>query len=468
MPNTVLLVVFDGLRPDMVRPDTTPNICRFAAMGTAFTRARSVFPSETRVCSATVTTGCLPRRHGLVANQFAHPADHGRRIDTGQMENLLGLQQDLGEALLGMPGLGERLALAAKDFVVLSSGSTGQSFVLNPRADALGQITISGHGPAACSKAGRAVIAGMEPPPTDPVARAVWIAELFRTEFLPNPPAVSVVWLCEPDTSAHFAGLGAPAQIAALRLVDAAFGRILDAWQAGPQRDWLQIIVASDHGHATISGLHNAARAIADVPAFKGATLVPGTSGSIWVPDGNLAQVSDLAEWLMRQDWTGCVFAAEGAIPPGALPIGALLADHRRGAPLIYTLRSDAGPAPSGLPGTTLYDGNLAIGAGTHGGLSAAELHTVLMLAGSRILPGGVSEWPAGLADIAPTILALLDIPGEAEMDGRCLSEAIIGAHGPAIAPAVESWEGAEAGYAQRLARTRLGAQVYLDVGMRE
>ena len=53
-------------------------------------------------------------------------------------------------------------------------------------------------------------------------------------------------------------------------------------------------------------------------------------------------------------------------------------------------------------------------------------------------------------------------------MDGRCLSEAIIGAHGPAIPPAMESWEGAEAGYAQRLSRTRLGGQVYLDVGIRE
>ncbi len=467
MPNPVLLVVFDGLRPDMVRPDTTPNICRLAAMGTEFTRARSVFPSETRVCSATVTTGCQPRRHGLIANQFAHPSDHQRRVDTGQMEHLRGLQQDLGEALLGVPGLGERLALAAQDFVVLSSGSTGQSFVLNPRADGFGQITISAHGAQACSKAGRAVIAGQSPP-TDPVARAVWIAELFRSRFLPNPPSASVVWLCEPDTSAHYAGLGAPAQMDALRTVDAACGRIIDDWQAGPQRDRLQIIVASDHGHATISGLHNVAHAIAKVPAFKGVTLVPGTSGSIWVPDGNLAQVSDIAEWLMRRDWTGCVFAADGAIPPGALPISALLADHHRGAPLIYTMRGDAGPAPSGLPSTTFYDGNLAVGGGTHGGLSAAELHTVLMMAGSRILPGGVSEWPAGLADIAPTILALLEIPGEIEMDGRCLSEAIIGAHGPAIASAVESWEGAEAGYAQRLARTRLGAQVYLDVGMRE
>ena len=75
MDNAFLLVVFDGLRPDMVRADTTPNLLRLAAMGTRFARARSVFPSETRVCSATVATGCMPRRHGLVANRLAHPLD---------------------------------------------------------------------------------------------------------------------------------------------------------------------------------------------------------------------------------------------------------------------------------------------------------------------------------------------------------------------------------------------------------
>ena len=62
MGERFLLVVFDGLRPDFVRPDTTPNLLRLAAMGTRFAKARSVFPSETRVCSATVATGCMPRR----------------------------------------------------------------------------------------------------------------------------------------------------------------------------------------------------------------------------------------------------------------------------------------------------------------------------------------------------------------------------------------------------------------------
>ena len=462
--NSVLLVVFDGLRPDMVGPLTTPHLVRFAAMGACFTQARSVFPSETRVCTASVTTGCLPRRHGLIANRFAHPGDIRRTVDTASMAALRAMQDDLGTDLLDVPSLGDRLALAEQDFAVFSSGSTGQSYVLNPRAAANRQMTVSAHGAEACSPAGRALLASVAPPPAAAIPRAVWTAELFRTRILPNPPAASVLWLCEPDTSAHYDGLGSAAQMAALAEMDAAFGRILDDWEAGPQRETLQIIVASDHGHTTVRGHIDVGCAMAEAPEFADCTLVSGTSGGIWVPGGDRTRVAGLAEFLCRQDWVGNVFAEDG--PPGVLPLAAVLADHPRGAPLLFTLRGDGGIAANGLAGCTLYDGTLGVGAGTHGGLGAAELHTVLMLAGSAIARGQ-SEWPAGLPDIAPTILHLLGVNGGPAMDGRVLAEALLGGAAPLAMPALESWEAAYGDYAQQLRRTRLGGQIYLNAGIR-
>ncbi|MCW3473722.1 alkaline phosphatase family protein [Limobrevibacterium gyesilva] len=464
-----LLVVFDGLRPDMVRPQTTPNLLRFAALGTRFAHARSVFPSETRVCSASVATGCLPRRHGLVANRIAHPLDPTRTVDTGDMQALRALEQDTGEAVLAAPMLAELLAAGGRDCAVLSSGTTGQTFVLNPRADALGQVTLSAHGAQACSAAGRALLEGLPPPPPAPAARAAWIADAFRTRLLADPPAATILWLCEPDTTGHYGGLGSPAQLAALQTADAAFGRILDAWQAGPHRDRLHIAVASDHGHATVSGHADVGAALAGLPAFADCTLLAGSSGGIFVPGGGAERNAALAEWLTRQDWCGAIYAADGAeLPPGVLPRSVLLADHRRAAHVLYTLRTNAGPSAMGLPGITLFDGALAPGAGTHGGLLSAELHTVLMLAGSRIRAGAVSEWPAGLTDIAPTALALLGLGGGGAMDGRVLAEAFVDGAEPADSPAPESWEAAGPGYRQRLARTRLGPHVYLDEGQRD
>ena len=269
-----LLVVFDGLRPDMVRPDTTPNLLRFAALGTRFVHARSVFPSETRVCSSSVATGCLPRRHGLVSNQMAHPQDPTPAArHRPDVEQLRALQQDTGAPVLEAPSLADRLHAAGRDCVVLSSGTTGQTFLLNPRADANGHLTLSAHGPHACSAAGRKLLSQLPPAPTASPERAAWIAEVFRTRFLPTPPAATILWLCEPDTTGHYGGLGSAAQRAALRMADAAFGRILDDWQSGPQRDRLHIAVASDHGHAGITGHVDVAAAIAGVPAFAGCTL---------------------------------------------------------------------------------------------------------------------------------------------------------------------------------------------------
>ncbi len=466
MNQAFLLVLFDGLRPDLLRPDTTPNILRLAAMGTGFNRARSVFPSETRVCSASVVTGCLPRRHGLVANRIAHPLDATRSVDTGHKANLLALEQELGAPLLEAPTLGDILHAAGRDFAVLSSGTTGQTHVLNPRAAEHGQVTLSAHGAAACSPAGARLLATLEPPPADPVGRALWIAEVFRTRFLPAPPAATLLWLCEPDTSAHHQGLGSPGNLDALRAADAAFGRILDDWQAGPQREFLTIAVGSDHGHAGITGLVDVGAALATFA--PDCSVLAGNSGGIVVPGGDARRVAELAAWLTRQDWIGSVFAADGAeLPTGVLPRSLLLADHPRAAPVLFTLRTSPGPSQYGLPGSTLYDGNLPVGGGTHGGLSAVELHTVLLLAGAPIRVGRQSDWPAGLADIAPTVLALLGLDGGAAMDGRVLGEALHDGAQPAVPPAAETWEAAANGYAQRLTRTRLGRQTYLDAGVR-
>jgi arylsulfatase A-like enzyme len=455
-----LLVVFDGLRPDMVRIDTTPNLVRFAVMGTRFARARSVFPSETRVCSASIATGCLPRRHGLVANQFAHPLRPAQRLNTGLVEKLRDFEQETGSPLLGVPTMGKILADAGRECVVLSSGTTGQTHVLNPRADMLGQVTLSAHGPHGCSSAGRRLLAELQPPPAPSAERAAWIADLFRTRFLPSPPAVTILWLCEPDSSGHHAGLGSPAQFAALRTADAAFGRILDDWEAGPQREALQIAVASDHGHARISGNVDAAAALAEAPAIGGCTLLTGSSGGIFVPGADPSRVAALAAWLTRQDWCGTVHATGHApLPPGVLPRDSLLADHPRAAHVLYTLRANGD--------TTLSDGSLTIGGGTHGGLSSAEMSTVLFLVGSHIARGHVSNAPAGLIDLAPTALTLLGLAHAAvQMDGRALVEPR-SASGPIALPAPETLTASINGFSQRLVRTRLGDQVYIDEAYR-
>ena len=72
-PSRVFVAVFDGLRPDLVRPDLTPNILRVAARGEWFRKARSVFPPVTRVATTSIATGAPPATHGVVGNTFYFP-----------------------------------------------------------------------------------------------------------------------------------------------------------------------------------------------------------------------------------------------------------------------------------------------------------------------------------------------------------------------------------------------------------
>ena len=41
----VLIVSFDGLRPDMVTPELMPNLTAFAKSGVWFTHSRATFPT---------------------------------------------------------------------------------------------------------------------------------------------------------------------------------------------------------------------------------------------------------------------------------------------------------------------------------------------------------------------------------------------------------------------------------------
>lgn len=464
--NSVLLVVFDGLRPDAINAETTPNLLRFAQIGLRMARARSVFPSETRVCTSSVSTGCYPRRHGLVANKMFHPQDPTRTVDTGDGDALRALQQALGAPVLEEVTLSERMAQAGQDFAVFSSGTTGQTFLLAPRADQLAQVVVNAHGPHWCSLAGQSVLARLDPPPTEPTARAIWIAEAWRRTQLPNPPAASVLWLCEPDTSAHYAGLDSPGQRHALKHVDAAFGRIIDEWQAGPHRDTLQIIVASDHGHVAIDRHHTVSASFAASRLFQGVKSTGGASAGLSAPEATAEQIAEIVQWLLRQDWIEHVLTANPL--PGALPLEAAGVDHPRTARVLYTLKSTNRPGATGLPGLTTMDNAvpLKIGGGSHGGLNLAELSTVLMLAGSAVQPG-VSQRPAGLVDIAPTILALLGLPGGETMDGRVIEEALVGHHQVNATYSPETWEAHQGGFAQRIARWRMGRHIWLDHGER-
>lgn len=64
----VVVVSFDGFRPDYVQPDVTPTLARFRAASASPPYMRSVFPTKTFVNHFTMATGMYPETHGVIDN----------------------------------------------------------------------------------------------------------------------------------------------------------------------------------------------------------------------------------------------------------------------------------------------------------------------------------------------------------------------------------------------------------------
>src|SRR5260370_10687876 len=66
----MILMIWDGLRPDLVTQRDTPNLFRMAREGVRFDRHHSIFPTLTMVNATALATGAPPGINGLEGNVF--------------------------------------------------------------------------------------------------------------------------------------------------------------------------------------------------------------------------------------------------------------------------------------------------------------------------------------------------------------------------------------------------------------
>lgn len=65
-----VIVITDGLRRDSIEALSTPALEALRRESVWLRRHHSAAPSVTRVCSATIATGCSPLRHELAGNKL--------------------------------------------------------------------------------------------------------------------------------------------------------------------------------------------------------------------------------------------------------------------------------------------------------------------------------------------------------------------------------------------------------------
>jgi type I phosphodiesterase/nucleotide pyrophosphatase len=470
-PHAQIVIVVDGLRPDYVTPALMPRLVQLGERGVVFRAHHSVFPTVTRVNASSMVTGAYPETHGLLGNTIYIPSVNATRgLDTGSRENLEAVARASGP-LLTAPSLGEILPAAGKTIFASGSGSSGAAFLLDHTVGTGAIVHQDFTRPASLAPH---VLAKLGPVPPGAMPNAALnkraVDGLLTLGLKERHPDLAMVWISDPDHTAHNKGIGSPAMLESLRLVDAQIGRIEDALKTRGLADRTNVIVVSDHGFST----HNAHLKLAALVA-PFATPLPDGSPDIVVTEGAInfragadaARVGAIVAMLQQRHEVGAIFTrpkpgggAEGMVP-GTLSFDVARWNHPRSSEILVSANWNADRNEAGYAGKTT-----ATGVAGHGASSPFDVHATLIAVGPDIREHAVSDVPTSNADLAPTLLHLLGVQVPPSMTGRVIAEALRAtpsAAAPTVDHATETVRTADGGYVLTAHLSKAAGQTYLD-----
>jgi arylsulfatase A-like enzyme len=421
MTPRAIVAVLDGLRRDQVTAALTPNLAAFAAEATRFAAHRSMFPSATRVVSASFATGCKPRRHGLAGNSVAL-MEEGRLVaaDVGRPDFMDQLRRVLGRTLL-VPTLAERLAGAGREAMVFSNVSPGAARAHDPEGHGWVFHRAWSHGPGLRRLEGEEGAASV----TLDAAGDARLTDMFLARALAGrEAALGVLWLGEPDASQHAHPLGSAPVLDAIAAADRCFARVRDAVRARRAAgEEILLIACSDHGHETVGAVVDIEAELVAAGLKQGpddGTLVSasnGTAALVYLHPSRAGDADGVLAFLGTRPWAGRVIAGAALAE-----VGQATSDHLLCA--VAMARDDA-PNEHGVPGRAFAAKPAGgkpdrLGCGQHGGLGAAEQAPFLLVEGPGFPAGATTLAATSPVDVAPTILRHLGMPTE-PCDGRAL-----------------------------------------------
>lgn len=482
----VVLVVWDGMRPDFVSPELTPALWQLRTNGTWFARHHSVFPTSTEVNGAALATGVHPQRSGILANNEYRPAINAAKA-FGTQE--LGAIRK-GDALtqgryLAAPTLAELVQQRGGRTAVAGTKPVGVFFDRAERsaADARG---LSFFGTDALPKSLWAQLTnrfGAPPDSTTPNSRRdEWttrclIGHLWDKEL----PAFSVLWLSEPDATQHKYGPGAPASLEAIRGSDRNLALVMRELDRRGLRDQTDVMVVSDHGFSTVEAAVDVAKSLnrAGLKVFRSFTNAPNPGDTLLVVNGGAVMlyvnghstnvIQRTVAALQAESYPGVIFTRAGL--PGTFPLREARLDAPHAPDIVVSLQWNSNPASNGTPGMLVRDGQNAVSTlqGMHTSLAPADLHNLGVAAGPDFRVGFTNDVATGNIDVMPTLSWVLGLQPPPTTDGRVLSEALTRMEAGPLRIEQKKLEAAAtlpAGkWSQYLSVTEVNGVRYLDAG---
>jgi predicted AlkP superfamily pyrophosphatase or phosphodiesterase len=350
-----VLMVWDGLRPDFVSAEWTPNLFAMENEGVRFARHHSVFPTITMVNAATIATGAPPGSTTILGDEVslvprlsAHKitpvAGDSWANQPVNLENSITLAALNGPkffngALLGSESIGQQVRRAGGYLAII--GKKGPAFTFDDSVT--GDPAMSG--PIAASNfifvsddlvAPPALKSELAPAPPRPAnesavygARDTYFALIVTERALPaakaaalsGHPALVVFWQHNPDVTQHHRGLGTQANLDALKISDANLASIRDTIAKLGIADRTDLMVVSDHGFATIRALaplaqllvakgikKSAASDDVTVVANGGIDLVHLSRTAFPTMEAKRAALQKITDFVESQPWSGPLF----------------------------------------------------------------------------------------------------------------------------------------------------------------
>ena len=441
----VIVVVWDGMRPDFITPQYAPTLYRLACRGVFFKRHHPVYVSSTEANGAAIATGVYPNRNGVLANSEYRPQLEW--LEPGATEGIEFIRR--GDLLshghyLRVPTVAEILQRAGYPTVVAgtkpvvllhdrstqrSTGSAAESVLLyaghtlpRTKAELLAKVNEDKKFP--------------ETKTFPNTAQDAWTTKaLTHGLWQKGVPKYSLLWLSDPDATQHDSGPGSPNALAAIENCDRNLETVLKALDEKGILQKSDVFVVSDHGFSTIQRGPNVAEILrkAGFVATKkfedpqsGDVMVVPLGGSVffYVVDNVESVVRKLVEFLQTSDFAGVIFSRIRV--EGTFPLDQVRAESESGPDVVISMRWSADKNEFGTPGLLISEGGVK-GKGQHVSLSRFDMRNTLVAAGPDFRQGFIDELPSGNIDLAPTILHILGVPqlASSPMDGRVLQEAL-------------------------------------------
>ncbi len=526
-PHNVVLFVPDGLRAVMVTPETAPTMAALRDKGVNLRNSHSLFPTFTTPNASAMATGHYLGDTGEYGNTIyiGFPVPGAGDSLTPFMESdpvlgdvdahfagdyldettLLKAARAQGYSTAAIGKLGPVLIFDHTDrsgeptIVVDNSTGSPRGIPLSAALQAAlkqAELPLAAPSRGDNGKAGNATTPGTTMPNRE---QQNYFADVATKAVLPlfkakAEPFLLVFWSRDPDGTQHnqgdslnrlTPGINGPTSLAAIRNADDDLAKLQQALAALGLADTTDILIAADHGFATISKESKTSAAaqahFADVPegflppGFVALDLAQALALPLFDPDDKSAPVaaghhprlsngligadpahpdvvvaanggSDLVYLpkndkklagrvvaaLLAEDYVSGIFVDDGLGRfPGTLPLSAINLKGSALTPMpaiAISFRTYPAGCDTPLSCTVeVADTGLQQGQGMHGTFSRADTNNFMAAMGPDFKAGYVDPAPVSNADIGRTIARLmrLKIKDKGKLVGRVMTEAL-------------------------------------------